>query len=99
MEDATVDCLIDENIGQWNAEMLDGILIPFEAELAKKIPLARSQIDDSLFWPFSANGQYNCKSGYRFLKDLEARSDEDTQLDLEKKILEKHLVFGSSKQI
>ena len=51
-----VDCLIDENTGQWNAAMLDGILILSEAELAMKIPLARSQNDDSLFWPFSVNG-------------------------------------------
>ena len=39
MENSTVDCLNDENIGKWDAEMLEGILIPTEAELAKKIPL------------------------------------------------------------
>lgn len=39
MENAIVDCLIDENTGKWDAEMLEGILIPPEAELAKKIPL------------------------------------------------------------
>ena len=49
MEDATVDCLIDETTGNWDAEMLEGVLIPAEAELAKKIPLARSQTEDSLF--------------------------------------------------
>ena len=48
MEDATVDCLIDENTGKWDAEMLEGVLIPTEAELAKKIPFARSQTEDSL---------------------------------------------------
>ena len=75
MENATMDCLIDENIGKWDAEMLEGILIPAEAELAKKIPLPRSQTEDVLYWPFTANGQYNCKSGYKFLKDLEMDSD------------------------
>ena len=49
MEDATVDCLIDETTGNWDAKMLEGVLIPVEAELAKKIPLARSQTEDSLF--------------------------------------------------
>uniref|UniRef100_A0A7N2QZK1 RNase H type-1 domain-containing protein n=1 Tax=Quercus lobata TaxID=97700 RepID=A0A7N2QZK1_QUELO len=40
MENATVDYLIDDNTGKWNAEMLE-------------------------------DGQCNCKSGYKFLKDLE----------------------------
>lgn len=78
MEDATVDCLIDENTGKWDAEMLEGILVPVEATNTKKISLARNPTEDSLFWPFTANGQYNCKLGYRFLKDLEAESEEDT---------------------
>lgn len=66
--------------------MVDGILVPAEAALVKKIPLARSPIKDSLFWPFMANGQYNCKSGYKFLKKLEAGSEEDTQLDLDRNL-------------
>ena len=36
MENATIDCLIDENTGKWDAEMLEGILIPVEAEIAPK---------------------------------------------------------------
>ena len=48
MVDATVDCLIDQNTRKWDAEMLEGVLIPAEAELAMKIPLARSQFEDSL---------------------------------------------------
>ena len=85
MEDATVDCLIDKTPGNWDAEMLEGVLIPAEAEVAKKIPLARSQTEDSLFWPFMADGQYNCKSGYHFLKELETGVEEGTQLELDKK--------------
>ena len=86
MEDATVDCLIDENTGKWDAEMLEGVLIPTKAELAKKIPFARSQTEDSLIQPFTANGQYNCKFGYLFLKDLEIRAEEGTQSNLDKQI-------------
>ena len=84
MEDATVDCLIDENTGKWDAEMLEGILVPAEAAIAKKIPLARSPTEDSLFWPFTANGQYTCKSGYRLLKDLEAEAEDDSQPDMDR---------------
>ena len=85
MEDTTVDCLIDETTGNWDAEMLKGVLIPAKAELAKKIPFARSQTEDFLFWPFTANGQYNCKYRYLFLKDLETEVEEGTQQDLDKK--------------
>ena len=41
MEDATVNCLIDNNMGKWDAEMLNGVLIPAEAELVQRIPLSR----------------------------------------------------------
>ena len=54
--------------------MLEGILVPAKATIAKKIPLAQSPTKDFLFWPFTTNGQYNCKLGYRFLKDLEVES-------------------------
>ncbi|KAK9988509.1 hypothetical protein SO802_028748 [Lithocarpus litseifolius] len=67
-------------------EMVDGILVPTEAALVKKIPFARSPTEDSLFWPFTANGQYNCKSGYRFLKELEVGVVEDSQLDLDRSL-------------
>ena len=86
MEDATVDCLIDEDTRKWDVEMVDGILVPAEAALVKKIPLARSPTEYSLFWPFTANGQYNCKSGYRFLKELEAGAVEESQPDLARQL-------------
>ena len=78
MENATVDCLIDENTGKWDAKMLEGILIPAEAELVKKIPLPQSQTKDVLYWPFAADRQNNCKFGYKFLKDLEVDSELNT---------------------
>lgn len=53
---------------QDNGMMVDGIFIPEEAELVKKIPLAQIATEDSLFWPLSTDGHCNCKSGYCFLK-------------------------------
>ena len=85
MENATVNCLIDENTGKWDAEMLEGVLIPAEAEIAKKIPLPRSQIKDILYCPFTASGQYNCESGYKFLKDFEMDSEVSIQPEVDKK--------------
>lgn len=69
MEDATVDMLIDPLTRQWDESLIDGIFIPHEAEKIKKIPLARVRVEDVLFWLFSRDGNYNCKSGYRFLKE------------------------------
>lgn len=69
MEDATVDMLIDPLTRQWDESLIDGIFIPHEAEKIKKIPLARVRVEDVLLWLFSRDGNYNCKSGYRFLKE------------------------------
>ena len=85
MKDAMVDCLIDNNTGKWDAEMLKGALILAEAELAQRMPLHQCQTEDALYWPFTADGQYNCKFGYRFLKELETGVEEGTQSELDKK--------------
>ena len=71
MEEATVDCLIDEGTRKWNVEMIDGIFAPQEAEEIKNIPLARKDTEDSLFWPLENDGSYSCKTGYQFLKEDE----------------------------
>lgn len=84
-----MDCLIDNNTGNWDAEMLKGVLIPAKAELALRIPLPRSQTEDVLFWPFAADGQYNCKSGYKFLKGLEENSDVGTHTEVDRKFWKK----------
>ena len=64
--------------------MIDGIFIPQEAELIKKIPLSRFEANDSIFWPLSPNGQYSCKLGYQFLKDEMEFNRLEEPLDYEK---------------
>ena len=66
--DAKVAILIEENSRQWNHELIDGIFTPLEAELIKAIPLSQCEADDNLFWPFTNNGIYSSRFGYRFLK-------------------------------
>lgn len=68
-ENATMDLLIDAETRTWNEELVDGLFAPEEAELIKRIPLARGSAEDILFWPHSSNGRYSCKTGYRFLKE------------------------------
>ena len=86
LADAKVATLIDETSRQWNHEMINGIFTPLEAELIKAIPLSQCEADDSLFWPFTNNGIYTSKSGYRFLK-----AEEQTKLDEEQRMDNKHL--------
>ncbi|KAL0002556.1 hypothetical protein SO802_016337 [Lithocarpus litseifolius] len=51
---------------------------PEEAELIKSIPLSRCEVEDTLFWPFTSNGVYTSKSGYRFLKaEVQTEWDEE----------------------
>ena len=48
--------------------MIEGIFILEEADLVKAILLSQQDAEDSLFWPFTYNGSYTSKSGFRFLK-------------------------------
>ncbi|KAK9992176.1 hypothetical protein SO802_027161 [Lithocarpus litseifolius] len=58
--------------------MVDGLFVEEDAELIKKIPLSKKVTEDVLFWPFTSNGVYSSKFGYRFLKE------EADQLDTSK---------------
>ena len=59
---------------------------PVEADLIKTIPLSLCEAEDTLFWPFTNNGVYNSKSGYRFLK-----VEEQTELEDAQRMDDKHL--------
>ena len=39
-----------------------------------------------MYWPFTADGQYNCKSGYKFLKDLEENSEDGSHSEVDKNL-------------
>ena len=79
-EETTVNVLINEENRTWNEQLIDGLFVPEEAELVKKISLSRHSVDDKIFWPWTQSGAYTCKSGYRFLK-MEDEEDgmEDVQ--------------------
>lgn len=46
-----MDSLIDASTRQWNMDMVDGIFVPGEVEIIKKIPLARNASVDIIFGP------------------------------------------------
>ena len=68
-EHSLVSCLIDPNTRQWQTDIVDGLFMEANVEIIKKIPLSQLAIDDVLYWPSSSNGDYSCKSGYKFLKE------------------------------
>ena len=84
-----MDCLIDEQTRTWNTEMVDGIFASQEAEVIKNIPLAREAIEDSPFWPLAQDGKFNCKLGYRFLKEAEDGPQMEVRPDYEQGLWKK----------
>lgn len=65
--------------------MIDGLFVPYKAELIKKIPLSIHHIKDALFWLWTQSGQYSYKSEFRFLKHkANGEGVEETQADEKK---------------
>ena len=89
MEEATVDCLIDEGTRTWNEAMVDGIFAPQEAEEIKNILLASIETEDTMYWSWEHDGRYSCKTGYRFLKEDEVGFQVEENQDHEKELWKK----------
>ena len=64
-----MDSLIDPIKRKWIPKLVDGLFVPKDAEIIKKIPLSRAALEDKLYWPYSSNRGYTYKSGYIFLKE------------------------------
>ena len=64
-----MDLLIDAETRSWNTGIIDGLFAPNEDDLIKRIPLAWMACADEIFYPFTQQGNYTCKSGYKFLKE------------------------------
>ena len=84
-ENATVDILIDPRSRQWNGDMVDGLFNIEEAKIIKSIPLSQEGAEDILFWPYSCDGRYSCKTRYRFLKEEEELNVESREVTNEDK--------------
>ena len=84
MADAKVGILINGDTRQWDHGVIDGLFSLQEAELIKSIPLSRCTAEDTLFWPFTSNGVYTSKSGYRFLKAKTQVERDEEQMEYDK---------------
>lgn len=61
-----------------------GYLCSGRGRANKKLPLPDFECEDSLFWPFTYNGIYNSKTGYRFLKAEGAPDGNEDHVELDK---------------
>ena len=68
-EGAKVGDFIDQRQRIWKTDLVEAVFYDFEASIIKNIPLCRSIQDDVLIWPFTPDGNYTVKSGYRFLQE------------------------------
>ena len=48
---------------------MDGLFNEEDVELVKSVLLSHVEVEDVLFWPYTKNGVYTCRSGYCFLKE------------------------------
>ena len=48
-EEAKVEVLINEATRTWNENIIDGLFVPDEAALIKKIPLSKHPTEDKLY--------------------------------------------------
>lgn len=51
LEEATVDCLLDYDLGGWNSYVIDQHILPFEAQIIKAIPICVQAYQIVLFGP------------------------------------------------
>jgi len=57
---STVDCLIDQTMRQWRANLVDSLFVVEDVEIIKAILLSRVVTKDVQFWPYTSNGVYSC---------------------------------------
>ena len=62
------------------------VFSPYWRQMIKAMSLSRCEAEDSLFWPFTNNGIYTSKSGYRFLK-----AEDQSKVEEEQRAQERHL--------
>ena len=68
LTDSKVCSLIDGDQKQWKTEVLENMLLGFEAEIIRTIPLCCTEQPDVLTWPYNPREEYTVKSGYQFLQ-------------------------------
>ena len=51
----------------WDPGRLENCLIPWEADLVRRIQVCEAEAEDTLVWPLMNDGDYSVRSAYRLL--------------------------------
>ena len=70
-ENSLVSSLINQVDKSWKVAEIDSMFILEEVAIIKAIPLSLFDQDDLHFWPYTRDGVYTVKSGYRVLMEQE----------------------------
>lgn len=99
MEENTIASLIDPELRQWDHGLIDGIIAPQEVEIIKKILLSHKESEDFLYWPFTHDGHYTCKSGYHFLNAEAALAPIEIEPNQDKELRREVWLLHVSKKV
>ena len=72
--DFRVSELIDSNKSYWNSDLIEQLILPYEVETIKSIPLSTCLPTDKLIWAETNNGLCTVKSAYKVAVDILAAS-------------------------
>ena len=56
----------------WDSGRLENCLIPWEADLVRRIQVCEAEAEDTLVWPLTNDGDYSVQSAYRLLVSAES---------------------------
>ena len=60
------------NTRVWDPGRLENCLIPWEADLVRRIQVCEVEAEDTLVWPLTNDGDYSVRSAYRLLVSAES---------------------------
>lgn len=68
----SVSSLLNPYRAGWNAQLVDAMFLPFEAQRIKVVPICVTNQEDCMSWTKCRTGLYSVKSRYQMLCEAEA---------------------------
>lgn len=65
LESEKVSCLLDREMGSWNADKVRSSFLPHEVEVILGISISPHLLNESLIWALTYNGRFSVKSAYK----------------------------------
>ena len=87
----TVSRLLNSDGAGWNAQLVDSMFLPFEAQRIKGTPICVTNQEDCVSWPKCRIGLYFIKSKYQLLCEVETNGVPSGSMDRGVKLFWKHI--------